>query len=411
MNAPIETLGIDKGPVVSAVRAAGASLTGELSTMRRHLHRHPELSEREYATTQYLAGRVADLGLTARIAGDNRGVIADWDGSPGPRVVVRGDIDALPIHQIAEHDYQSTAAGVMHACGHDAHATICWGAAAILGRVRDAVALPGGSARFVFQPAEETSTGGPHMIAAGALEDVDAAVSVHVDPARPVGQIGVRTGPFTAGCDTFHIKIDGQAGHSSRPHLTGDALMALLAWIDSASVQLPRCHDVREPMVFNVGQINAGAAPNVIPATATAAGTLRCVSIAGRDAAVAKIESINRSIETRFPVKIDLQWEIHTPPVINHPTPTTAIDAAGRSLLGDTNVEVIDLPSMGAEDFAFFAARVPASMMRLGVAGPDVGSHPLHTGRFDLDERALVIGAQVLALATIELWDRPPACR
>ena len=390
--------------IIAAVRTIGQSLQAELSTMRRHLHRHPELSECEYATTKFLVERVSQLGLAPRIAGDDRGLAADLEGSPGPRVVIRGDIDALPIREVAEHDYQSTAPGVMHACGHDAHATICWATAAILGRAGDAVTLPGGSARFVFQPAEETSTGGPHMIAAGALENVDAAISVHVDPTRPVGQIGVRTGPFTAGCDVFEITVTGQAGHSSRPHLTGDALMALFGWVDAASKRIPRCHDVREPIVLNVGQIAAGTAPNVIPAIATAGGTLRCVSVAGRTAALARLESITESIKLQFAVDIKVTWGTHTPPVVNDGSVTAAIHAAGLSLLGVAHVDVIGEPSMGAEDFAFFASRVPASMMRLGVAGPGIGSEPLHTGRFDLDERSLVIGAEVLALATIHLW-------
>ncbi|WP_417745431.1 amidohydrolase [Rosistilla oblonga] len=383
------------------------TLSPRMRQIRRSLHQAPELSEHEFATTAYLADRIAELNLTPQYAGGRRGVWADIDGGaplPGRRVAMRGDIDALPLQTQLEACYASQTAGVMHACGHDAHATMVWGATAILKQMRDAGDLPTTFAsRSIFQPAEETSTGGIHMIDAGALQEVHCAIALHVDPSRNVGTFGFRDLAFTAGCDVFEMELTGKAGHGARPHLTGDTVGAAAAWIHEVYSRLPRSYDARDPIVVNVGQIQAGSAANIVPAKVSLGGTVRTLSIAAAEHAKDQIDRISQSLQLRYPVEAKVTYSRHTPPVINDPLINAAFRIAAGRIVGEENVHQIDQPSMGAEDFAFFGSKVPAAMMRIGVAGIEIGQQPLHTPTFDIDEAALPYGAAALALAAIDL--------
>ncbi|WP_146534656.1 amidohydrolase [Rubripirellula reticaptiva] len=383
------------------------SLTARLREIRRYLHQRPELSEREYATTEFLANLISDLGLTPNFAGDRRGVWADVDAKRGEhhiRVAIRGDIDALPIQTQLSTTYASGVDNAMHACGHDAHATMAWGALAILNELIGEQILPSGfAARVIFQPAEETSTGGRHMIQAGALDGIGAAIALHVDPSRPVGSFGYRDGAFTAGCDTFHLRVIGQPGHSARPHLTGDTIGAASSWVTDIYRRLPRNEDAREAVVVNVGQFTAGNAPNIVPGEVHLGGTVRTLSRESGERARQQMKRITEALELSHPVEAMLNFSTHTPPVFNDSGVNLAFRRAAIALVGDSNVRIIEQPSMGAEDFSFFASVVPAAMMRIGVTGSDVGAQPLHTPTFDIDESVLEHGAAVLALAAIEL--------
>ncbi|MDA8744330.1 amidohydrolase [Rubripirellula amarantea] len=389
------------------VKRYAQSLAVRLREIRRYLHQRPELSEQEYETTEFIEDLIVTLGLTPHLAGDRRGAWVDLDANVSNqkhRVAIRGDIDALPIQTLLETSYASRVDCVMHACGHDAHATMAWGALAILTELANDNLLPDGTAtRIIFQPAEETSTGGRHMIESGALEGVDSAIALHVDPSRPVGTFGYRDGAFTAGCDSFCMIINGQAGHGARPHLTGDTVGAAAHWISTIYERLPRHQDAREPIVVNVGQISGGHAANVVPAEVKLSGTLRTLSAESAMRARHQLMQISEALELTYPVTTQLTFGTHTPPVVNDIRVNSLLRFAASKIVGDANVRDIEQPSMGAEDFAFFASKVPAAMMRIGVAGVDVGSQPLHTPTFDIDESALVHGAAVLALAAIEL--------
>ncbi|TWU02997.1 amidohydrolase [Stieleria varia] len=387
------------------VSTHASGFSAELQRIRRHLHRFPELSEHEHETTRFLAGEVSQMDLVAELANDQRGLWVDI-GSGDRCVAIRGDIDALPIQEDFDRGYCSEIEGVMHACGHDAHATTALGAGMIIKRMDALGQLPHPTrVRVLLQPAEETSTGGLHMIRSGALDGVDAAVSLHVDPTRSAGQIGVRSGSFTAGCQLFRVTFDGRSGHSSRPHLTDDCIAALAAWINQAYIRVPRCHDVLEPMVLSVGQVSGGNAANVIPRHAELRGTLRAVTDSAMASALGCLEKLNRSIEQTHGCKIVWQVEQSAPALINDAAVTELIQRSGIELLGSQNVLPIANPSMGAEDFAFIAEKVPAAMFRLGIAGAQIGSAPLHTPQFDIDESALPIGAAVLAAAAIACCD------
>ncbi|WP_404310454.1 amidohydrolase [Neorhodopirellula lusitana] len=372
----------------------------KIREVRRYIHRYPELSGYEYRTTEFLAKIITDLGLQPTLAEDNRGLFVDIGEPRGlGRTAIRADIDALPIQTMVQHEYASGTDQVMHACGHDAHAAMAYGAAAMLKELAsDGMAV---NSRILFQPAEETSRGGLHMIRSGALQGVHSAIALHVDPTRPVGTIGIREGAFTAGCDLFTVEMSGQGGHGARPHLTGDLVDAAAQWVTDVYRRVPRAVDARDAVVINVGSLHTGNAPNVVPATASISGTLRTLSSESAEQAKVMMTDISRSIAAIHSCRIDLEFGQHTPPVINDTAIARRLRNAGSELLGEANVREIAQPSMGAEDFSFIAQQVPAAMFRLGVAGIDVGREPLHTPKFDIDEEALRIGTTVLALAAV----------
>lgn len=366
--------------------------------VRRYMHRQPELSGSEYRTTEFLAEVVSDLGLNPILAGDDRGLFADIGGdSESRRIAIRADVDALPISSSLGKEYASRKSGVMHACGHDVHSAIAFGVGGMLSDLqRQGYPI---YARLIFQPEEETSRGGRHMIQSGALVNVDAAIALHVDSTRPVGTIGVRNGSFTAGCDTFQCRVTGRGGHGARPHLTSDTIGAAAQWITDVYRRTSRSTDARDAVVVNIGTIQAGAASNVVPADATMSGTLRYLSSDSGMTAKETMMTIATAVGSTHDCQLELTFGQHTPPVQNDPAIAEIIRASGTQLLGQTCVREIEQPSMGAEDFAFIAREIPAAMFRLGVAGIDVGSEPLHTSKFDIDESAMPIGASVLALA------------
>jgi len=400
--------------LVASVRETAESFLPRMKEIRRYLHRRPELSEQEFETTQFVCELVDDLGLHAKIAQEKRGLTVDVASSDDPheagqrRVAVRGDLDALPIQTRSSAEYASRHDGVMHACGHDAHTAIVWGVLAILNDLKETQVVQSPfRVRAIFQPAEETSTGGKHMIASGALEDVDSALALHVDPTRLVGTIGVRNGAFTAGCDSFNCTFHGKGGHSARPHLTTDTVGAMADWINSVYRRIPRVADSLDSVVVNVGRLECGSASNVVPSDGQLAGTLRSLTISSSRAAMAQMQVISNSIATTYGCEVHLKFRHHTPPVINHPLINQELTSAARQIVGHPSVRTIDKPSMGAEDFAFIANEVPSAMMRLGVAGLEIGSEPLHTPQFDLDEQSLSVGAATLALAAIRLCQLP----
>ncbi len=396
-----------------AIKQSARSLHPRIQELRRFLHRRPELSEQEYGTTEYLAQQITSLGLTPMLAGDGRGLWADVHSNGprrAPRVALRGDIDALPIHSGLQTSYASLHPHVMHACGHDAHTAMVWGAMAILAQLAATTDLPiDFAARGIFQPAEETSTGGIHMIDAGALEGVTSAIALHVDPTRPVGTFGYRDGPFTAGCDVFELTVTGKAGHGARPHQTGDTIGAAATWVLDAYRQLPRHHDALDPIVINVGQINGGIAANVVPGAVHLSGTVRALSMEASEQARELMSHLAVALQWSHRVRTSLQFVRHTPPVLNDVTVCARFREAAEEIVGVSNVHAIERPSMGAEDFAFFASKVPAAMLRIGVAGDAVGNAPLHTPLFDIDETALEHGSAALALAALELSSRSPS--
>jgi len=373
--------------------------------LRRYLHRHPELSDHEFTTTETLAQWFGRLDLPVHVLGDHRGLLCDLITDPDSeqlRLGLRGDIDALPIHDGKSVTYRSIHDGVMHACGHDVHAAVVYGALSILRTMQRAGTLPWPvSVRAILQPSEELATGARYMLHHHALRDTGAILSLHVDPTRAIGTVGLRAGTLTANCDIFHLQCTGSGGHGARPHLTRDPIDAITRWVQSAFRRVDRATNPTDTVVISVGKLIAGNSANVIPDTAELEGTLRTLTPDSRTGVLETLEDICEGVGRETQCKLELQLKMSAPAVRNDPVLVELLDQAVRQTLGAEAVDPIDLPSMGSEDFSFYLEHIPGAMMRLGIAGDQVGHSPLHTPLFDVDERAIANGAKVLATAAI----------
>jgi amidohydrolase len=375
--------------------------------VRRHLHEHPEPSGQEYQTSQFLRRELAETSLPAAIGPDGRGLIVDSPGAHGTRVALRADIDALRIHDAKQVEYKSQHPGLMHACGHDAHAAVVFGAILGLRSAERAGALPWPVAwRGIFQPAEENSQGAHEMIAAGALEGVGTILGVHVDPSRPLGRIGVRPGPLTAACDELAVRIEGRGGHAARPHESIDPIATAAQLVSSIYLFVPRGVDSHDPVVVTIGQISGGDNFNVIPNEVLMRGTIRTLGERVRQQAKDHICKLARGLAEASGARIHIEF-VPGPPSVDNDLPLTAlVRRVAGDLLGPGHVDEIPRPSMGGDDFAYYLQRVPGCMFRLGCVSPTAGGAPLHSPLFDIDETALTIGAKILARATV-LWSQP----
>jgi IAA-amino acid hydrolase len=397
-------------------------LSPEWISLRRHLHQHPELSGREFETTRFLAETVDQLGIPPRIIGAGgsafssdgregagRGLIADFVSSPEmtdrKRFAIRGDIDALPITDSKSVDYRSHRDGVMHACGHDVHASVIVAALQLLVEMHRSGSLPHPVAvRGIFQPAEETAEGARYMIAHHALRDVEAILALHVDPTRAVGRIGLREGQFTAACDIFEVRFNGRGGHGARPHLCRDPIDAATLWVQSAYRCLSRAIDPHETVVISVGQIQAGHQANVIPDLAVLRGSLRSLDPDARSVAVEKLHDVGESVFRQTGCEVTLDFLMSAPGVVNDAAMVRRLHRVASHAIDPAASESIAVPSMGSEDFSFYLDQHPGAMFRLGIAGPQIGHEPLHTPNFDIDERAITVGAKLMAAMVIDYF-------
>lgn len=375
-----------------------AETTEEIVSLRRHLHAHPEPSGQELETSLALYQRLDKAGFNVRMGPDGCGIVADNQAPSGShRVAMRGDIDALLIHDEKLVAYRSTVDGVMHACGHDAHAAIVYGAAICLAAMERQSALPWPLAwRAIFQPSEETATGARIMIESGALENVRSIFALHVDPTRPTGEIGVLAGPFTAHCDAVRFVVHGEGGHGARPHESKDPIAAAAQLISTLYQFVPRATDTQDAVVLTIGCLRGGQNPNVIPEHTELGGTLRTLNAQVRLQTIEHIHRLAQGVGDITGTHIEVMFEASIPSVYNDQQATRlVVDVAERN--GNYPIRKIPRPSMGSEDFACYLEQSPGAMFRLGVAGDLSAITPLHTPRFDIDEQALPIGVRMLA--------------
>ncbi|MGV0907597.1 amidohydrolase [Mycobacterium novum] len=383
---------MSSAPASHAAEAWLAVNADELVAWRRHLHRHPELSRQEFATTQFIAERLAGAGLNPKVLPSGTGLVCDFGPEEGPRIALRADIDALPMTEQTGAPYSSLVPGVTHACGHDAHTAILLGAALALAAAPE---LPVG-VRLVFQAAEELMPGGAiDAIAAGVLTGVSRIFALHCDPRLQVGQVATVPGPITSAADTIEITVGGPGGHTSRPHLTADLVYGLGTLITGLPAVLSRRIDPRNSTVLVWGAVNSGAAANAIPQAGRLAGTVRTAS---RDTWMAMqgiVEDAVAHLLAPLNIQHTLYYHRGVPPVVNEAVSTRmltrAIETVGPDVLAETR------QSGGGEDFSWYLEQVPGAMARLGVwpgSGPQLD---LHQPTFDLDERALAIGVKVMA--------------
>ncbi|MGB9521691.1 MAG: M20 metallopeptidase family protein [Anaerolineales bacterium] len=368
-------------------------ISDQLVQWRRQIHRHPELGFQEHQTARLVADTCRQLGWRVRENVGKSGVIAEL-GEGKPCIGLRADMDALPIQEANLVDYASEVAGVMHACGHDAHTAMLLGVATLLAKEK----FPG-RVRLLFQPAEEVGdeegiSGAPRMIADGAAEELDAVFALHVDSNLSVGKITVNSGYVSAGVDTFYASIIGNGGHGAYPHRTIDPIYISSLVVQALHGIVSRRIHPFAPAVISIGAIHAGEASNVIPDKVDLVGTIRYMQPQIQNTIHLEVEN---ALQIARPLGGDyhLQWEIGYPPMLNHQQAVELIRQVANGMLGAANIGVPG-DEMGAEDFGFFTQKCPGAMFYLGaMIEGDVRYG--HQSRFDIDERCLPIGSALLS--------------
>ena len=365
-----------------------------LVTLRRDLHEHPELSFAERRTCERLHAalapldtrrldRVAETGLVARMRGRD---------PAAPLVAVRGDIDALPIQEATGLPFASRTPNVMHACGHDVHASWAVGAAYLL-----AMAPAQGDVLVALQPAEETGRGAAAVLESGALDDVRAIFGGHVDRRFAVGQVVAEAGPLAAAADTFRIELTGRGGHGARPQEGADPIVAAAALVGALQTIVSRRLDPARAAVVTVGTIHAGSAPNVIPDSAVLEGTLRAVDADTRQALHEEMRRIAGTLASAYGVSARVAIDLGPPPIVNPPEAAAWARTATVAVLGQQALTPLGTLNMGGEDFAYYMERIPGCFLRIGAREAGGEPIPAHSARFYAAEESLFIGAAVLA--------------
>ncbi len=376
-------------------------LTPRLIAWRRDLHAHPETAHREHRTTDFVAETLTAAGIgLQRLEGT--GLVADVGAtSPTYRVGLRADMDALPIPERTGLDFASTDPDACHACGHDVHTVAVLGATLALKEFEDALVERGLAVRAVFQPAEEVMPGGaPEVIEQHVLDGIDRMYAVHCDPAVDVGRIGLVEGPITAACDAITITLTGTGGHTSRPHLTGDLTFALAKVVTEVPAALSRRLDPRSGAAMVWGSVHAGRALNVIPDSGECAGTLRLLDVDAWTEAEGLVEELVREVIAPYRVEAKVEHVRGVPPVLNDADCVRALTDAARTVVGPAAVQPTR-QSMGGEDFSWMLLDRPGALARLGTRTPGGPTYELHQGNLVIDERAIGIGARILAAAAL----------
>ncbi|WP_286192954.1 MULTISPECIES: amidohydrolase [unclassified Synechococcus] len=379
------------------------TLLPELIQIRRHIHRHPELSGHEQQTAALVAGELRRWGWEVREGVGRTGVVAELGPVGAPLVALRADMDALPIEERTELPYASSRQGLMHACGHDIHTTVGLGVARLLAGVADRLTA---RVRLLFQPAEETAEGAAWMRADGAMEGVQALFGVHVFPSLEVGTVGVRSGSLTAAAGELEVEVLGEGGHGARPHQSTDAIWIAARVVSGLQEAISRRLDPLHPVVVSFGLIEGGKAFNVIADHVRLLGTVRCLDLEVHAQLPGWIEDTVHALCQGHGGEARVHYRCISPPVHNDPELTQLVADTAVGLLGRSKVQWLEQPSLGAEDFAQLLEGTRGTMFRLGVAGPG-GCTPLHSNSFDPDEGCLEVGIKVLTLSLLRWMEQP----
>lgn len=384
------------------IEKAVGEVLDEVIDVRRTIHRFPELAHTEIRTTALLAEALGGHGIAARVRSPSRtGLVAEV-GSTGPLVAWRADLDALPIQEPPAQAFASEHPGVMHACGHDAHAAIGLGVAAVLNRIGP---LPG-RVRLIFQHSEEAlPSGAAQMLEEGVLDGVQGVAALHVDATLELGKVGLKAGAITSASDRVRIVLQGPGGHTARPHLTADLLFAAGKVLSELPGLLGRLVDPRLPFSLTFGTIRGGKAENVIPTEVVMGGTCRTPDAQARKLLPELIPRLTDQIVAPTGATARTIWQPVLPPVYNDPV---AVETVRRSLvqvLGAATV-VSTFTSLGAEDFSYYLDRVPGLMMRLGtMTGGE--RRDLHSAWFQISEDCLETGVKLGVASVLGLLSQP----
>lgn len=378
-------------------------LLADVVALRRDIHLHPELGLDLPRTQSAVLDALTGLGLEVRTGTALSSVVADLVGdADGPTILLRGDMDALPMPEDTGLAFTSTVDNTMHACGHDAHTAMLVGAARLLSGRRGSLA---GRIRFMFQPGEEGDGGAVHMIDEGVLDGVDAAFALHVAPNLWSGMVAYRPGPTMASADVIRLRVTGRGGHASTPHWACDPIPAASEIVLALQSMITRTVDAFDPAVLTVTQIRAGTTSNVIPETAELLGTLRAVSERTRHAVWARIATVAEGVAAAHGCTVEVDVEQGYPVTVNDSGFADFAAGVARDALGPGKVVEMPAPVMGAEDFSYVLGRVPGAMVFLGVCPPghdDPFSAPAcHSNRMVLHEDAMAAGVALhAAIAT-----------
>ena len=368
-------------------------LKSKIISNRRDIHKHPELSFKEFRTAKLVSDQMRLFGLSVIDNVGKTGVVGILKGnSPGKTIALRADMDALPIQEISDVEYKSIYEGVMHACGHDAHVAMLLGAAEVLANNKKHIS---GTIKFIFQPAEEGYGGAQFMIDDGAIDDVDEIYGLHVWNYQKSGTVGIKDGPVMAAADMFTITMKGIGGHGAAPQGTVDSIVVASHLIQALQTIVSRNTNPLESTVVTVGQIHGGYNFNIIADTVTLKGTARAYTEENRQLIKDRISQIINGVEVMFNCIITLDYKDGYPPVINNAKITQKVYNAATKIVQDKVIE--PYLSMGGEDFSYFSNRVPGCFFFLGSAPKDRKpmSTPQHCSHFDIDEDVLEIGSSI----------------
>ena len=370
-------------------------IADEVIRLRRDFHKYPEKGFEEERTSSVIVQYLSDLGLEVTKGIAKTGVVGLLRGNKtGKTVMLRADMDALPLQEKNEIDYKSVHAGVMHACGHDGHMAILLGTARLLSAMRSSFS---GQVKFVFQPAEENLGGAKIMIHEGILEKpkVDAAFGLHLISLIPCGYIGYRQGAIMAGMDTFTIRVLGKGGHSAMPDGGIDSI-AMSGQVITSLEKIISNEISPVPLIINIGTVHGGYAPNIIADLVELSGTVRCLDEEVRKTIPQRIERVLMEITSPMRGRYELSYEEGYPVTVNDAAMTDLMRLAAERVVGPGRTFEVP-PSMASEDMSFYLQKVPGSFFFVGAGVPDIKNEPHHNPCFNLDERALSIGMEMMA--------------
>lgn len=362
----------------------------DMATWRHALHAMPETAFEEVETARYVAERLESFGIEVVRGVGGTGVVGTITNGDGPAVALRAELDALDIHEAGDRPHASRRPGKMHACGHDGHMAMLLGAARILAAEKPFR----GTVRIVFQPAEENEGGARHMIEDGLFErfPVDSVFGMHNWPGLPLGHVAVRSGPIMAASDMFTITVRGQGMHAGMPHMGTDAIVAASALVVALQTIASRASHPADPVAVSVTQIRGGHALNVVPGEVVLRGTARSLMPATRNMIERRMREIAAGVAAAHCVEVAVDYDRRYPATSNHEAEAVLVAGVVGRTLGEDRLLPAELPSMGAEDFAFMLERRPGCFAWLG-AGPATDGHVLHGDRYDFNDALLPIGA------------------
>ena len=374
------------------IREEIKNIKDEIYAIRRHFHRYPELSFKEFNTAETISEHLDKLGISHKKGVGKTGIVGEINFGPGPTIALRADMDALPIQEENNLDYKSLNDGVMHACGHDGHMAILLGAANALSKNSK---LKKGTVRFIFQPAEEGLGGAKYMIEDGCLDKVDEIYGLHLWNYQLYGEVGIKDGPVMASADLFDIEVSGKGGHGATPQGTVDAIVVASNLVTMLQTIVSRNTNPLESTVLSIGKIKGGHNFNIISDKVHMSGTTRAYTEENRKMIKQRMKEVIEGVSKSFGADIKLNYKDGYPPTVNHSSQVEKVLEAASSVVasGAKNPYL----SMGGEDFSYYLQNKPGCFFFVGSAPNEneILSTPHHCSHFNIDERALLVGASV----------------